>query len=286
MVHLNDVQKTLLNVGICELEPIFAPAEIDRLNAAVDGPLRERASEHRSYVKIDEMHRLGLIDLIFSDRMRNVIFSVIPDAVLYHCHIYEIVANSDRPHIFGESLAGFHFDLDSAYHRRDASHISIFVYLTEVGPENGAFEFIPQRPTRWLSAGTQVATMTGAPGFSFIWNRAYYHRASPNRSGLRRRLLKLSIQSNRLKSSHIASAPFARLREEGVGENDPELGLLTGRYQGKPPPSIAPRQCLDIRPVKGGRSLDLSPVELNKFNLKTAVARTRQSLWRADVAYD
>src|SRR5215813_10057225 len=198
------IREILSNAGICALPGLFSEDEIATINKAVDPLLRSRAEERRAYVHPDEIFDLGLMDLIFTDRMKDLLFSIVPDPVLYHCHVYEIAANSRQSHIFSDSLAGWHRDPDSGYTSGNPTHISLFVYLTNVGDDDGAFEFVPDiSPDKWLYNGLPYVAAKGPAGYSFAWHRSYYHRASPNRGPIRRRLLKLSIQPNRFTSVHL-----------------------------------------------------------------------------------
>ncbi len=202
----------------------------------------------RSYFTVENMVRLDLIDTILSGRMRDLILSIVPDPVLYHCHAYEIAANSTTSHIFNEALAGWHRDPDSEYFAEDPTHTSIFVYLTDVGPEDGAFEFSPSYPESWVRSKNPAISMMGPTGMSFAWNRAYYHRASPNRGPRRRRLLKLSIQPNAFPSAHLSNANFQAARK-ALLPGDHFLDLLFGRYQGEtaplmPVPQVVPAKAI------------------------------------------
>ena len=200
--------------------------------------------------------------------MRHFVFSLIPDAVLYHCHVYEIAANDTRPHIFGDVLAGWHHDTDCALVPGQLTHASIFVYLTDVGPDDGPFEFAPQYPTAWLRRGTPCIKVTGPAGFAFAWHRSFLHRASPNRGPTRRRLFKISIQANAYVSAHLANPHFQALRG-ALPPGRAEFDLLLGRFQGSTPPALvrdeAPPLPLALTPT--GR-LGVSNLELTRFQLR------------------
>ena len=81
--------------------------------------------------------------------------------------------------------------------------MSVFLYLTDVGPENGPFELLPRDPELGFAPGLPCISVTGPAGFAFAWNRSFYHRAAPNRSPRRRRVLKLSVQPRRLPNDRI-----------------------------------------------------------------------------------
>ena len=116
-----------------------------------------------------------------------------------------------------------------------ATHVSIFLYLSDVGAEDGPFEFCPQLPDKWLRNSSPAITVTGDRNYCFIWNRAFFHRAAPNRGPKRRRLLKLSIQPNRFPNMHMPSERFEAVRRM-MPEGDPYLDILLGRYLGRAAP--------------------------------------------------
>ena len=155
------------------------------------------------------MNELGIMDEVLNPRMMDLLFSIIPDPVLYHFHFYEIAAKQEKSHIFSENLLGWHRDPDCTFRASDPTHLSIFVYFSDVGPDDGPFEFVPNLATENLSSGAKVASMQGPAGMSFVWHRRFFHRAAPNRGSRRRRLLKISVQNNEFKSAHL-KRPFFR----------------------------------------------------------------------------
>jgi hypothetical protein len=169
--------------------------------------------------------------------MRNILFSIMPDPVMYHCHVYEIAANDTRSHIFSESLSGWHRDPDSELVLGEVTHVSIFVYLTDVGPRDGAFELCPNDPTAWLHSSTPCTSVTGPAGYTFAWQRSFYHRASPNRGPRRRRLFKISVQRNRFRS-HTLSNPYFRELLAAIPFGDTAMDVLLGRFQGREAPVV------------------------------------------------
>lgn len=231
------LQDVLQREGIARLGDIYAADEVRALNVAVDPIFSARASENRAYVHPDEILAAGLWPLVFSKHMRSILFSVMPDPVLYHCHVYEIAGQNNEPHIFGESLSGWHCDVDDERDCGEPTHISLFVYLTDVRVGNGAFEFAPSTSGQWLKPNAPYISVFGPRGYSFIWNRRFFHRAAPNHSSLRRRILKLSVQRNRYPSTHLGNDHFKSVRRS-LPTGDKEMDILLGRYQGTVAPIL------------------------------------------------
>lgn len=280
----------LIRDGICNIGDLYSAAEIANINAAVDPIFAQRQSDRRSYVHVDEMMELGLFNSILSDGMRSVLFAAIEDPVLYHCHIYEIAGNDQKPHIFGDRLGGWHRDHDSELLRGKVTHISVFVYLKDVGSDDGPFEFVPVNPRGWLHARSPYISVTGSAGYSFVWQRSFYHRAAPNRGPRRRRLLKISVQANRFRSRHLENSRFAKLKSM-IPVGDAAVDLLLGRYQGKKSPRISGYAIPSFRAIPPTNQLLLSNLDLAREQLfevaravKHRVMLRRPSV--VNVAYD
>lgn len=235
---LPPLAKSLVTDGILAVDDVYSVAELARINAVMDPIFAAKSSQARAYVRPDEMMDSGILDTVLSIKMRTLIFSLVQNAVLFHFHAYEIAGNSTKSHIFSESLNGWHRDPDSGFYVNDPTHLSIFVYLKDVGADDGSFEFSPHRPDAPLRTDSPVLTMVGPAGMTFVWHRSYYHRASPNRGPRRRRLIKFSVQPNEFHSAHLTNDFFKRVCAEAHLGNT-EFDLLFGRYQGKSAPRLA-----------------------------------------------
>lgn len=291
--QLTPVALMLATDGIAQVAPIYTTDIMQRLNAVMDPLFDAQSSKARAYVTSEDMARYDLLGTVLGGEMRNLLLSIVPDPVLYHCHAYEIAANSPRPHIFGERLAGWHRDGDSEHFKNDVTHASIFVYMTNVGARDGAFEFSPVEPTKWVRSNNPSITVTGTAGYSFAWNRNFYHRASANTGTVRRRLIKLSIQPNSFKSAHLSNPNFQAARRI-VPAGDPYLDLLLGRYQGMPAPVLPPPTAMRPIPLHPTGTINIADHELTKFQLgeKAREARTwlKRQIFKRDTvqsaAYD
>lgn len=277
MKNLDAFRGHLAAKGICSVEPVCDPVQIAHVNTALNPLLASRAEARRAYVHADELHELGVLDKLLGPRMQDLLFSVMPDPVLYHCHVYEIAAMDARPHIFADVLQGWHRDSDSEFVRGELTHVSVFVYLSDVGPDDGAFEFAPTDPEAWLYSGTPRIAVQGPAGYTFAWHRSFYHRASPNRGSRRRRLFKLSVQRNRFHSVHLGNEHFQKLKM-AISPGDPRTDVLLGRYQGKeapPPPALtAP----GFTAIQTTGKLDISSVDLAKAQLREKARALKRAL--------
>jgi hypothetical protein len=255
--QLSPLAKRLSEVGILAVDNIYSVVQVNKINAAMNPIFAAKAHEGRSYVRPDEMMRANILYDILSRKMRDLIFSIVPDPVLYHLHAYEIAGNSARSHIFSESLAGWHRDSDSAHFPGNATHVSIFVYLSDVGAEDGPFEFAKHPPDSPLEAKHPAISVTGEMGTSFIWNRTYYHRAAPNRGSNRRRLIKISVQPNAFHSEHLGNDYFRNVIKDTPPGNT-EIDLLLGRYQGRHAPTLKPASQIEFFDMEPNCSINVS----------------------------
>jgi hypothetical protein len=276
---LLEAAKILASDGIFAVEDVYSVNEIATLNAAVRPVFESRNDQKRSYVLPDDILELGILHRIFTPKMRDLILSIMPDPVLYHFHAYEIAANNTRSHIFSDNLGGWHRDPDSEYFQTDPTHVSVFVYLSDVSGEDGPFEFALQQPDKPLQPDSPAVSMVGPTGYSFVWHRSFHHRAAPNRGPTRRRLIKISVQRNAFMSAHLNNPHFRKLIQ-GTPPGDDVIDLLLGRYQGKTAPQFAPAEPIATERVQATGSINLPDEVLEGLRKKEEAAKLEP------VAYD
>ena len=250
--------------GILAVGDIYSVAQLAKLNSVLDPLFASKRGESRSYVRPDEMLDAGILSLVLSRKMRDLLLSLFPDPVLYHFHAYEIAGGAAASHVFSEQPGGWHRDPDSTFFVGDPTHVSIFVYLSEVGLDDGPFEFALRRPDQALTSDSTITTVTGPIGASFIWHRRYYHRASPNRGAQRRRLIKISAQPNSFYSAHLSNEFFSRLKQ-ALPVGDTEMDILLGKYQGRIGPKLIPSQAVSYFDIEPSGIINLSDEALRRL---------------------
>ncbi|MGZ6996483.1 MAG: phytanoyl-CoA dioxygenase family protein [Acidimicrobiia bacterium] len=238
--------------GIGAIPGVWSGDSVRALNEALDEPFRVRANERRAYVNVDELAEAGVLEHVFPTGLRALLPELMTDPVLYHCHAYEISSAETKPHIHGSLLDGWHRDVETrAGHVPDAArYVSVFVYLCEVGPEDGPFELLPSDPEQGFAPGLPCVSVTGPEGCAFAWNRSFYHRAAPNRSPRRRRVLKLSVQPRSLPNDRIRTAEFVRASAHPAVETL-GLGPMFGREGAAVAPAVPVPKLVPI-PATGG----------------------------------
>ena len=250
--------------GIFTTTNLYSPADIAAVNAAINTPLKSREDLPRAYVMSEEMLQLDIFHLLMNQRMRDLLLSVMPDPVLYHFHIYEIAARQEVSHIFSEKPGGWHRDGDAPFFAGDPTHVSVFVYLRDVGEEDGPFEFVKQSPEAGLCPDSLAVTMTGETGTSFAWHRSHFHRAAPNRGARRRRLMKVSVQRNAFPSPQLKRPHFQALLA-AIEPGDVVMDTLLGRFQGEPAPLLAPSRAVSVEAVGGLRPILLPDAAIREL---------------------
>jgi len=269
-------QSTLLTAelstrGIVQLNGVLEHGWIARANEFLDNQFSEVGDGMRTYVGADSLAEAGLLKSLFTDRLRSVVNGIYDEpVVLYHCHVYEIEAASNKPHIHRNNLDGWHRDVETVacYRREVPDYVSIFVYLNPVGPDGGPFELVPRPPTRRPGKGTPCVSVVGDAGTTFAWNRSYFHRAAPNRSPVRRRVLKLSLQPARLPHDRMTQPEFTRARDLS-GDNPFVHGLLS---LGVVPPEndLLGPNAIGVFPI--ARTLDFSALHVAGYHALRARA--------------
>ena len=215
-------QEVLSQEGIADLTGLWPSEQVEAWNRRVDPLLVAIDDQPRSYVSAEQLVETGIFQEALSEPVRRIITSIQPSALLYHCHIYEIAAGQTKPHIQRNRFQGWHRDWETL---RDftsdfPSFVSIFVLMSPVGDDDGPFEFVPKSPEAGLQPSGEIVRLVGPVGTAAIWNRAYYHRAAPNRGPRRRRILKFSFQPAGLPNGRIRldefKAAWSKLEDPGL----------------------------------------------------------------------
>ncbi len=152
-IQPNSVFESLTQYGVAMLSPLYTKQCIEQWNQMLDPWFLSNKSSHRPYIRADQLQKLGLLDSIFNQNLKDLIKGLMHDAVLYHCHVYEIDSNQSKPHIYANNqLDGWHRDAECLYaaEQGEVHHFSFFVYLSDVDIKNGPFEIAPLSSFRSL----------------------------------------------------------------------------------------------------------------------------------------
>ena len=219
--------------GVVVFDGLFDQTQIDSWNRRLDPLFLPLSDQSRSYVRALPLYRSGVLGEFLCPAVRNIIATLDPQAVVYHCHSNEIAAGIDQSHIDPLGFMGWHPDSDvtDGASATGAECFSIFVYLTRIeSADDGAFEIVPVHRQVPLRHGLSSLVITGAPGRVIVWNRRRLHRANPNRSKQRRRIIKMSLQSVGTPNAYLDSEEPGTVLEAGAAR-DPFLSRLFGSTQ-------------------------------------------------------
>jgi hypothetical protein len=204
--------EALAQEGIADITGLWSSEQVDAWNQVLDPFFASADEDARSYVGADQLVSTGVFEELFTEPVRRLMAGIQPSALLYHCHCYEIAAGQEKSHIHQGRLQGWHRDWETLKYFTPGfpTYISIFILLSPVGDDDGAFEFQPLPPAGGLRTGGEIVRLVGPAGTAAIWNRSYFHRASPNRGTRRRRILKISFQPAGLANDRIGLNEFRR----------------------------------------------------------------------------
>lgn len=230
MPNATQPKKLLKSHGVAIIPPLYSAETITSWNELFDSILTKQTGK-RKYVNALDIVKLGLVNSIFTRELQSLLFSLIPDAVLYHFHVYEIEGNQTTSHISANNkLNGWHRDVDCKHSLTGdyIQHISLFIYLSDVSNNGGYFEVSDKKyfPPRYGNQDVHYQ-LIGNAGTCFLFDRKAYHRASPNYSTTPRRVLKLSIQSRKLFNHKQQEPIFVQVRKL-VNNSSDEVRQLFG----------------------------------------------------------
>jgi Phytanoyl-CoA dioxygenase (PhyH) len=209
IIETRTLPEVLAQEGIADLTGLWPVEQVESWNQRLDSLFAAIEDQPRAVLGPDQLVDVGIFHEMFSEPARRLIASVHPSALLYHCHCYETAGGQSKSHINEERLDGWHRDYDALkdFAKNFPNFISIFILLSPVGDDDGAFEFAPNSADR-IRAGSDIVQLVGPVGTAAIWSRCYYHRAAPNRGPRRRRILKISFQPAGLANELIGTDEF------------------------------------------------------------------------------
>lgn len=276
-----DITHSLTENGLAVFAPLYDQQMLTNWNEKLT-PILNSQSTARKYVYADKLMALGILDDVFSPELLRIIFELVPNAELYHCHVYEIDANNAKPHIHTDNrLDGWHRDYDCK-HSFDLpyiQHISFFVYLSEVNEGDGQFEVSNKKlnKTPQVFAKEQAFKVTGKLGHNFLFDRKAYHRASPNTGKTPRRVLKLSFQRNTLANHKQSEAPFEAVRNI-LNQSNSIDELVKQLFRAKTDEHALLRNKTELTTVKQINTIELPLSHRPSLSIYQRVIRTLRDL--------
>ncbi len=196
----------LAESGFLQVQCLHDAKMLAKWNGLLDPIFQSGPGQKRPYIYSDTLYKTGILADIFNSNTVNLIEHLIPNARIYHCHAYETAGNQTKSHIHGDNgLNGWHRDGEClfAYESHTTHHLTLFINLTDISDQNGPFEFSWVAPGKSLKNGAPSLKVTGKKGSTFLFDRNFYHRATPNHSNVRRRVIKISFQDAYLPNENL-----------------------------------------------------------------------------------
>ncbi|KZN58356.1 hypothetical protein [Pseudoalteromonas luteoviolacea] len=238
MTSLNKREMSLRTMyqhhGLLRFQNMYSQATLTKWNRVLDPVFERLSSKARSYVRPDELVKLGILKEVMCNRLLNVISILDPCPILLHCHCFEIGGNCHENLFDFSGLDGWHREPSDPSIRsvRGCRPCSIYIYLTDVAHSDfGSFEIVPGYEEGLLKSNMKSCNITGNKGTCFLWNPDLYHRPNANRSPLKQRILKISIQTNGWANASIQLSEFKNALTI-LGDDDPALAYLLGSHFG------------------------------------------------------
>lgn len=268
LLNTKEFKSCLMNEGIVLIDNLFSTETIEKWNRLLDPKFLAQGSATRSYVLGTELMELGILDELFNSKLRELTRGLITFPILQHLNVFEIAANDFIPHVFPEREGGWHSDIDELDHKglNQGNYLSFFLYLTDVVDVNyGPFEIMTSGEAPDQNRAYPSLKVLGNAGTSFFWNREFMHRANVNRSNVRRRVLKFSIQSHLLPVDHVNRTRLAPLQNAYL-EKDKFLSFLCGGGFNEPFPekilgntNLNPNLSFSSKSWMANSEMDLDP---------------------------
>tara|TARA_B110000971_G_C19937602_1_gene467132 strand:+ start:154 stop:981 length:828 start_codon:yes stop_codon:yes gene_type:complete len=219
------------NNGFIEFKNIFDDALIEKWNSKLDFFYKNKKDKIILDFTDNRVDKIGfeILQEFFNDKIKYIISKLIPDPIILWAGSNEIPGNTKISHVNHNDIGGWHTDIGedlSFIDLKNPHYMTFFVYLTDVGPEDGPFEITNVTKKREINSSTSAKTLLGKKGTCFVWGNGFFHRAAPNYGNLRRRILKIQLQNNYLENSYIDKMKFF---DNFLTNNDNYLNFLIGK---------------------------------------------------------
>ena len=180
--------------GIITIENLIEQKTIkeikDRLNSK---------DKNINKVEAMELHRFGILELIFNSKIKYLINLIIPDGILWHCHYIISPSNQSKPWFNPETRYGsWHKDRSIDYNHDRVDFLDIMIYLNDVGENDGAYAFLPVRPDKKfdVDSSKKSSKIIGPKGLGILSRVDWWHTATPNVNSKDREMIRLSLAKN------------------------------------------------------------------------------------------
>ena len=193
---------------------------------------RKLSIEYKDINKVDAMklHKAGILELIFNEKIKYLINLLMPDGILWHCHYIKTPSNQSKPWFNPETRYGsWHKDRTIDYNHNRIDFLDIMIYLSDVGENDGAYAFLPIRPDKEIEIdkSKKSSKIIGPSSLGILSRVDWWHTATSNTGFKDREMLRLSLAKNMYHQKIQESEDYINLRNH-YNDKDKFLNFIFG----------------------------------------------------------
>jgi hypothetical protein len=193
--------------GFIEFNNLFSNEQIQKWNSILDSYYFGK--KEKITIDLFEIGKPGfkILTEFLNDKIKFIINQLIKDPVIFYAGSNEIPSNQKISHVNHNEIEGWHSDTGENLQYLNLKNpfwITFFVYLTNVGFNDGPFEISNVTEKKEIKNGMKCFKIIGEKGKCFVWGNPFFHRAAPNLGNNRRRILKIQIQHNYLENTYMS----------------------------------------------------------------------------------
>ena len=201
----SELVKLYENNGFIEFNNIFEDKQIEKWNKILDPYFSGKDEKVRLDLTSIGKDGHDILKEFFNDKVKFITNELIKDPIVFYAGSIEIPSNSKISHVNHNEIGGWHTGTGENLQYLDLRKpiwMTFFVYLTDVGQNDGPFEITNKIYRKEINHNTKAFSLLGNKGKCFLWGNTFYHRAAPNLGNKRRRILKIQVQHNYLENSY------------------------------------------------------------------------------------
>jgi len=211
ILNPEDIYDTFRDNGIVTINNLIDEGSIKDIKKKLLSIELDRTNR----VNAMNLHKNGIVKLIFNEKIRYLINLFIPDGIIWHLHYLKSHSNQFKPHFTPETRYGyFHRDRITNYIHDKVEFFDIMIYLNDVGENDGAFAFLPIRPDNDIDVdkAKKSSKIIGPSGLGILSRVDWWHSATANVGNNDREMIRVSMAKNMYYDSIHNSHDYIDLR--------------------------------------------------------------------------
>ena len=207
------------NDGVVIFKNFFDESVINEINFKINKYFIK--NNEVEFLRIDKLFELGIIEKILNNKLRNLIYHIIPDGILYRFHIVKTPGKQNDPWFNPNTKFGsWHIDRkvngDKGY-----NFVDFYIYLSNVEIDGGGYAYFPHsKIINKADINKSKRVITGKAGTAFLARVDWPHSATVNKNQKDRIMLRISLQKNYLHNSELEEEAFKNVNSKIINLND------------------------------------------------------------------